>query len=919
MAQLTNSDRHILKATHTPLKLDKPEEAKLSRALDKASFARSLQLQSGEVDIVHRTALASGASQVPEPVWDILKQFEPKLLAVQEPKPSVLADIPIEQLLSFGRAVIDHRSSLLEVARQPPQDPAVPGFSPANPVIDPALDVMAVNPSLIGNQIQAKVMDAQMAFVQNEKIGNAAASLHFAISAYDAFKNAVAVSPIGMLHLERIETAPAGIERGELVATIPLAPKETTNVVQKEWTVTGQEFSSIVTDFMENYSEKGVTEKTELSEATESQTKHSQQLGLNASASGTYGFVTFATSASFNTQTEEQNSQKESRKHAAEVTQKASSRVRKERKVTIQTTSVKGKEDTTTRTLTNPSETNAMRIDYFSMMRKWRVRLLQYGLRMTYDIAIPEPGATLRQMHARLAELDQKLRGSFVFVLDATKIGVTSQYIDLARELGMALEPMPELTWKQSKTIPLVDSSSAAQPGNVIFEMKEGYVIENVEVGGFGNTSESTSGIYFVLDGVNIENQQASGALEGMPFTSGVLSSFKGQGGHIEIQFIHRYVKWGDIFIKIFAKVADSTLQSWQQRQWQAIYNAARDKYYTELQSLSQERETLRAKLENVDTLTLRREEREEIMKGVLRWLLGPTFQFMPKEVIDSFTASAKKVNPKLTDREIETQLSQGQGFIGNKLGLNASAWSTMLAYQEIIKFLHQAIEWENLLYLTYPYFWDVPTAWDFIRTLQHPDPTREQFLRAGSARVVLTIRPGYEGDFAAFVDKGDLSVVLNGDHPYLSIGNELQVRANANYPGIPPANPEPNPRPLLMPLQRKAWSDMQEIIKALDAYKQNNGDYPTTQQGVAVLVPVNPKKPIAVTDPWGNLYVYKCPGAYKDYELSSLGADGKSGGEGGDADVTSWADASLIAEWFEYTPTHGIDIQVTSALPQIA
>jgi hypothetical protein len=202
---------------------------------------------------------------------------------------------------------------------------------------------------------------------------------------------------------------------------------------------------------------------------------------------------------------------------------------------------------------------------------------------------------------------------------------------------------------------------------------------------------------------------------------------------------------------------------------------------------------------------------------------------------------------------------------------------------------------------------------------LQHPDPTREQFLRAGSARVVLTVRPGYEGDFAAFVDKGDLSAVLNGDHPYLTIGNELQARANANYPGIPPANPEPNPRPLLTPLHRKAWSDMQEIIKALDAYKQNNGAYPTTQQGVAVLVPVNPPKPIAATDLWGNPYLYKCPGAYKDYELSSLGADGKSGGEGDNADVTSWADASLIAEWYEYTPTHGIDIQVTSALPQIA
>jgi hypothetical protein len=38
-----------------------------------------------------------------------------------------------------------------------------------------------------------------------------------------------------MLNLERIEMSPAGLERGELLATIPLAPKERTSVVQKEW------------------------------------------------------------------------------------------------------------------------------------------------------------------------------------------------------------------------------------------------------------------------------------------------------------------------------------------------------------------------------------------------------------------------------------------------------------------------------------------------------------------------------------------------------------------------------------------------------------------------------------------------------------------------------------------------------------
>jgi general secretion pathway protein G len=102
----------------------------------------------------------------------------------------------------------------------------------------------------------------------------------------------------------------------------------------------------------------------------------------------------------------------------------------------------------------------------------------------------------------------------------------------------------------------------------------------------------------------------------------------------------------------------------------------------------------------------------------------------------------------------------------------------------------------------------------------------------------------------------------------------------------------------------------MQAIISALEDYKTANGSYPSTVQGLAALA--NPS--LAAADPWGNAWIYKCPGVFTDYELSSLGADNKSGGEGLDADITSWAPSSLIAEWFEYTPSKGVDIQLNTA-----
>jgi len=183
---------------------------------------------------------------------------------------------------------------------------------------------------------------------------------------------------------------PAGIERGEFLATVPLAPKETVTIVHKEWSIIKRDFQSIVTDQLENYSEIGVTEKSELSQSTDSQNKHSSALDLSAQASGGFGsFITASAGSKLDLTSDDEITRKDSRNETQALTKMASLRTKQEHKVSISTTSVVGKEDTTSRTVTNPSDTNAMGIDYFSMMRKWHVQLYRFGIRMTFDIAIP--------------------------------------------------------------------------------------------------------------------------------------------------------------------------------------------------------------------------------------------------------------------------------------------------------------------------------------------------------------------------------------------------------------------------------------------------------------------------------------------------------------------------------------------------
>lgn len=100
-----------------------------------------------------------------------------------------------------------------------------------------------------------------------------------------------------------------------------------------------------------------------------------------------------------------------------------------------------------------------------------------------------------------------------------------------------------------------------------------------------------------------------------------------------------------------------------------------------------------------------------------------------------------------------------------------------------------------------------------------------------------------------------------------------------------------------------KARIQIESIETTLKLYKLDNGYYPSTEQGLQALVepPAVGQLPRAwreggylekgkvPKDPWGNEYVYLCPGIHGDYDLISYGADGEPGGEDKDQDINSW------------------------------
>jgi general secretion pathway protein G len=99
------------------------------------------------------------------------------------------------------------------------------------------------------------------------------------------------------------------------------------------------------------------------------------------------------------------------------------------------------------------------------------------------------------------------------------------------------------------------------------------------------------------------------------------------------------------------------------------------------------------------------------------------------------------------------------------------------------------------------------------------------------------------------------------------------------------------------------AKTQIENLGLGLDQYRLDTHVYPSTEQGLASLrtLPVRGTAPTGwrgpylrreiPNDPWGHPYLYLSPGKANptSYDLYSLGHDGRPGGEGEDADITSW------------------------------
>jgi hypothetical protein len=576
------------------------------------------------------------------------------------------------------------------------------------------------------------------------------------------------LQPIGLLHLEQVAITPLQVERGELVYSLPLAPLERVTLAHKEWTLREEEYSRFVQDRLEYYSERGVAEQNELASASRSENEHSKTLSMSKPV--VPGAATIADPVDTQTTTDvtkETQSQERSSRDTRAITEQASSLAVRDQKVSFTVTTVAGTQDFTAQLFENKHTDKVMLIEYFRRMRKWRNQLCRTGIRLTYDVVLPDPGRRLRERWMELQALEDQINAPFALdiapspydavlplrsgfavvgtggaasLFGSSPSTADAAYLEgLARAFGVTIQPAP----LASLTVEEQHAVTDAPPDKpfafaLTVPVPDDYQVERMWMG--GRVAATGDGDVMIVG--EFRNQRVDIASDGI-FHSVELNVSNQIPNKPVIAFIAFKGAIGSVRAWAEVSVTGGGWRKWRATAVSAIRQAAYARYNETRERLRQRRVALLRELEAPDTLTLRRIEREQIMRLVLEWLF-PDF-----------------VQGAQVYKESATHKPEG--------------WEPAMEYGEYIKFVHQAVDWDNALVLLYPYFWDHPDKHAVKLFLDHPDGGHREFLRAGAARVILAMTPGFESQVISLLDKGQLGEIANSSR-FQSVIDQVQV-----------------------------------------------------------------------------------------------------------------------------------------------
>ena len=382
--------------------------------------------------------------------------------------------------------------------------------------------------------------------------------------------------------------------------------------------------------------------------------------------------------------------------------------------------------------------------------RVYEAQVYNYGIRMFFDIMVPEPAAFYLQVVSQQDHGDEPEK----FTSSPDSITAENYGELVARYQATAVEPPPAETVIVSKTIKVEmeqhDGTKAALIEHGAIAIPPGYEATEVRYRfswhrlHFPNiTPEPVPQLIAQFGQHQLLKDPALGGSD--PFQiNDFVDNVAVDGETVELPYSMHFYAMSPIALVIEVVCTRSArgYADWKQRTYEAILQAYLRQEETYRNRLAELEAKQGVAIEGSNPLEFRVLERNELKRSAVSMLTGQHF------VKFSAILESGVQKPQI---DFDEALAEG-------------------AYA---RFFEQAFEWEFMEYEFLPYFWGRQSTWVDRLKVHSVDPIHAAFLQAGYARVRLPVRPDFERGVFHFLDTGEVWD-----------GGELPPVTNRDYAG---------------------------------------------------------------------------------------------------------------------------------------
>ncbi|CAL2102316.1 conserved protein of unknown function [Tenacibaculum sp. 190130A14a] len=588
-------------------------------------------------------------------------------------------------------------------------------------------------------------------------------------------KNLYGVSQLGIADFRRVEQEVCCYVPGEVSHIENIMAREYKERSTRKLTSSERTTEKTTEREVENLTDTTSTERNELQNETSSivNSDNATSFGANASVSGGFGKTTFNAGTNYNNASSNStsNSNSQAQTYAQEVTERALERV--VQKISTKRTSriLREFEENNTHGFDNRKGDKHVTGVYRWVDKIYKNKLINYGKRLMYEFALPEPAKFYIESYLKVDKPDtpkglifpkKPLHPSEIKsfgVKNASELNA-SNYLLLASEYNSEILTKPkEMIYVSesykldaTKTVGAYESSSI----NDNIKIPEGYTSKEVTVSYSGvedDRAASAKGFFINVGNITISDRENQPKLH-----KKVVRTMLNFTGDVAVSATQVDFFTGSINVAIECKLSDEGLKQWQNEAYKAImdaYNERMQEYNEFIINQNIGEEPTEKKKELSSQINRGIEKRE--LKRIAIDLITKPFEVVASR--DNYKKDGEKKDYRYVARTPEFQ-----------------------KHTEVVKFFEQAFDWEIMAYTFYPYFYGEDTSWDAnFEYNEGSDPIFQAFLQSGMARSVVPVRPGFEEAVNWYMKTGEIwngqgMVTDMDDDLYVSIAEEMQT-----------------------------------------------------------------------------------------------------------------------------------------------